>query len=56
MTIEKMISELDTVAGMLIVSAMQNKTVMEAMQKVAAVSIALGEMAEEMENNCEEEK
>lgn len=42
--IEKMIQELDTAAGMLIVSAMGNKEVMKAMEKISKVSFDLGNM------------
>lgn len=44
--IEKAIEELDTVAGMLIVAAMKDTTIKAAMEKVAQVSIKLGEMFE----------
>lgn len=50
-----MISELDTACGMLIVAAMRDKTVKEAMEKVTKVSIELGEMSYEQEEaSCKE--
>lgn len=45
MTIDRIISKLDGAAGRLIVSAMHDPVVKEAMEMVTAVSIALGEMA-----------
>ena len=45
MTIDEMISQLDGACGRLIVEAMQNPIVKEAMEMVTEVSIALGEMA-----------
>lgn len=47
MIVEKLISELDTAAGMLIVAAMKDQTVKVAMEKITAVSIALGDIAME---------
>ena len=44
--IGKLISELDTAVGMLIVAAMTDKTVKEAMEKVSEVSYELGLMCE----------
>jgi hypothetical protein len=46
MEIEKMISELDTAVGMLIVAAMKDPTVKEAMEKVSNVSFELGRLAD----------
>jgi len=43
----KLISELDTATGMLIVAARHDVTVREAKQKIIDVSFALGEMAAE---------
>lgn len=45
MTVDEMISQLDSACGRLIVEAMQNPVVKEAMEMVTEVSIALGEMA-----------
>lgn len=42
-----MISELDTAVGMLIVEAMKNPTVKQAMGKVSNVSFELGNMCNE---------
>jgi hypothetical protein len=50
MDIQKMISELDTAGGMLIVAAMEDPIVKQAMEKVMKVSIALGELAEKEES------
>jgi len=49
MNIEEMISKLDGACGRLLVSAMKDPVVREAMEMVTEVSIALGEIAEEME-------
>jgi len=49
MKLTKMISELDTVIGMLIVASMSDSTVAKAKEKVIQVSIALGEFIEENE-------
>lgn len=46
MSLEEMISALDTAAGMLIVTAMRDKTVKKAMETITQVSIALGEIEE----------
>lgn len=46
MNIEEMIRELDTACGMLIVAAMKDSLVKEAMEKVSKVSVALGEIDE----------
>mgnify|MGYP000976919827 FL=1 len=45
MTIDEMISQLDGACGRLIAEAMRNPVVKEAMEMVTEVSIALGEMA-----------
>lgn len=47
MKISKMITELDTAVGMLIVEAMKNPTVKQAMEKVSKVSFELGIMCSE---------
>lgn len=47
MTIDEMISTLDGACGRLLVAAMKDSTVREAMEMVTKVSIALGEMGEE---------
>lgn len=44
--IGKLISELDTAVGMLIVAAMTDNTVKEAMRKVSEVSFELGMMCD----------
>lgn len=49
MTIDEMISKLDEAVGRLIVVAVMDPVVKEAMEMVSEVSIALGEMAEEQE-------
>jgi len=49
MKLTKMISELDTVIGMLIVASTSDSTVAKAKEKVIQVSIALGEFIEENE-------
>lgn len=51
--IDNLISKLDTATGMLIVAAMKDKTVREAMELVSNVSIELGEIAAEMEGDLE---
>ena len=45
MTVDEMISQLDGACGRLIVEAMRNPIVREGMEMVTEVSIALGEMA-----------
>lgn len=45
MTIDEMISQLDGACGRLIVDAMRNPVIKEAMEMVTEVSLALGEMA-----------
>ena len=48
----EIISEIDTAAGMLIVTAMSgNKVVMDAMEKLASASLELGDIACDLE--CE---
>lgn len=47
--IDKLISELDTATGMLIVPAMKDKTVKQAMEKVSKVSFELGNLINEIE-------
>lgn len=44
MTIEEMISTLDGAAGRLLVSAMRDPVVREAMEMITSVSIALGDV------------
>jgi hypothetical protein len=51
MSIEEMISALDTAAGMLLVASMNDVTVREAMEKITDVSLALGELGEKLEEN-----
>lgn len=45
MKIEKMITELDTAAGMILVGAMKDPVILQAMGKINNVSIELGELA-----------
>ncbi len=47
--IGKLISELDTVTGMLIVASMTDKTVRQAMEKVINVSVELGNLIDYIE-------
>lgn len=51
MSIDEMISQLDTAAGMLIVASMKDATVRQAMEKVTNVSLTLGELGEKLEEN-----
>jgi Zn finger protein HypA/HybF involved in hydrogenase expression len=44
--LEKAIHELDTACGMLLVMAMRDKTVKEAMEKVKSVSVKIGMLFE----------
>jgi len=46
---DEMISKLDGACGRLLVSAMKDPVVREAMEMVTEVSLALGEIAEESE-------
>ena len=46
MPIDEMISKLDGACGRLLIAAMKDPVVREAMEMVTEVSIALGEMAE----------
>ena len=50
LTFEEMISRLDTACGMLLVAAMSDATVREAMEKVTSVSLSLGEWGQDYEN------
>lgn len=50
MKIDEMISKLDGACGRLLVAAMKDPVVREAMEMVTEVSIALGELGEEMED------
>ena len=50
LSFEEMISRLDTACGMLIVAAMSDATVREAMEKVTSVSLSLGEWGQDCEN------
>lgn len=47
--LDKLIHELDTAVGMLIVAAMKDPLVKQAMEKVRDVSFELGELAAEQE-------
>lgn len=48
MNIDEMISKLDGACGRLLVAAMKDTVVREAMEMVTEVSIALGEMGQEV--------
>lgn len=50
MKIDETISKLDGACGRLLVAAMKDPVVREAMEMVTEVSIALGELGEEMED------
>ena len=54
LSFEEMISRLDTACGMLIVAAMSDITVREAMEKVTSVSLSLGEWGQDYENDGKE--
>lgn len=45
---DNIISEIDTVIGMLMVPSMNDQLVKQAMEKLSSVSIKLGELGEEM--------
>jgi len=47
--ISKLISELDTSVGMLIVASANNRTVYDAMEKVSGVSFELGNLIDDIE-------
>ena len=49
MSIKKMISDLDTAAGMLIVHGMGNPTINEAKEMIMNVSLSLGEYVDDFE-------
>ena len=49
LSFEEMISRLDTACGMLLVAAMSNATVREAMETVTTVSVSLGEWGQEQD-------
>jgi hypothetical protein len=49
MSFEDMISTLDGACGRLLVEAMRNPLIREAMEMVTSVSISLGEWAQEIE-------
>lgn len=51
MSIDEMISQIDTAAGMLLVASMKDATVRQAMEKITDVSLALGELGQKMEDN-----
>lgn len=54
LSFEEMISRLDTACGMLIVAAMSDRTVRDAMEVVTSVSLSLGEWGQDYENDGEE--
>ena len=54
LSFEEMISRLDTACGMLIVAAMSDRTVREAMEMVTTVSLSLGEWGQDCENDGKE--
>ena len=49
MSIDEMISELDTAGGMLLVAGMSDANVRFARDKITKVSIALGKLGQKME-------
>lgn len=51
LTFEEMISRLDTACGMLLVAAMSDRTVRDAMEMVTTVSVSLGEWGQDYEQN-----
>ena len=51
LTFEEMISRLDTACGMLLVAAMSDATVREAIETVTTVSVSLGEWGQDYEND-----
>lgn len=53
MSFAEMISRLDTACGMLIVAAMSDRTVRDAMEVVTSVSLSLGEWDQDCENKGE---
>ena len=53
LSFEEMISRLDTACGMLLVAAMRDKTVREAMELVTSVSVSLGEWGQEQDGGAE---
>ena len=53
LSFEEMISRLDTACGMLIVAAMSDRTVRDAMEVVTSVSLSLGEWGQDYENDGE---
>ena len=53
LSFEEMISRFDTACGMLIVAAMSDRTVREAMEMVTVVSLSLGEWGQDYENDGE---
>lgn len=55
LTLEEMISKLDTACGMLLVASMKNKEVFEAKELIMAVSLALGEVEDLRYFNYEDE-
>ena len=54
LSFEEMISRLDTACGMLIVAAMSDRTVREAMEMITTVSLSLGEWGQDYENDGRE--
>lgn len=53
LSFEEMVSRLDTACGMLIVAAMSDRTVRDAMEVVTSVSLSLGEWGQDYENDGE---
>jgi hypothetical protein len=53
LSFEEMVSRLDTACGMLIVAAMSDRTVRDAMEMVTTVSVSLGEWGQDYENDGE---
>lgn len=53
LSFEEMVSRLDTACGMLIVAAMSDRNVRDAMEVVTSVSLSLGEWGQDYENDGE---
>jgi hypothetical protein len=53
LSFEEMVSRLDTACGMLIVAAMSDRNVRDAMEVVTSVSLSLGEWGKDYENDGE---
>ena len=47
--LNELISQLDTIVGMLLIPSMKNDTVKQAMEKVSEVSLELGNIIDELD-------